>query len=73
MTSHECSLSELIQRASVNRGMNLYPFTYFYRTRSQENGTEGADGFQRLRKYPVQVKTTVIVVSSLLNKNLQNP
>ena len=31
--------------ASVNRRMTLYPFTYSYGTRSQENG-DGGDGFR---------------------------
>ena len=31
--------SFLSRNISVNRGINLYPFAYFYGTRSQENGT----------------------------------
>ena len=58
---------------SVNRGKNLYLFAYFYRTIFQENGAGGADGFQRVRKYPVRVKATVMAASSRLYQNFQNP
>ena len=59
MTFCECFLSgHNPSRASVNRRMTLYPFAYFYRTRSLENGAD-ADRFrtkilQVVRKYPVR-------------------
>ena len=48
------------------------PFAYFYGIRSLENGTgqmqmDFEPRFCRVRKYPVQVKTTVMVTSSQLN------
>ena len=58
-----------MKRPSVNRRMTLYPFAYFYGTRSQENGAEQVQidfepRFCRAIKYAVRVKTTAMAASS---------